>query len=671
MTHDNDGGGSDSFPVGWLGQDSRERLSVINITAADSTHASPASWPIAQLIAECTAFVINTRLGIRAVLACFNAIMVVPAQNAMIPWLDSAIKTATRALQKDLESLFFDAQNQFPDIVWDTEAVTPDDWKLNVRGQVWGHKAIIIARGVPTFYERYLIQPTDPKSNRNIEESVTPSSGPIIAHPKPSCNQALLSLDLRQLYTVEGLQHGLKDENKFQTTSSEEQHLDNFQKDLLSMWKTQLYSDVRIAISGLSDDPGQEFLSHRFLLSSRSPYFRRVLRPDSNEQKITSQAEPVSIAFIDLPCTHFTTPAALQFILGYLYTGTLRFAEEYDLGTAFSIFRGSLYLELPVLQQLILAEITVEKLHGLYHAYLSDLYFSELVGGKWSNIVKLGCECTPCATCIPLVLLFAQEDGIKNDILERGARRGLVEIMIDAILTDIQGFMTPPNVIPLIFAAESALLELGDAEKSWEQAVKSIVLSVRESIDEVLCRNAETCFKLNMWRNLLVDDKIVDISQKQASYQRVTWVLAAVSRVANQQNASDLHKALVGSTYSYMHTPYAFAIDDFSFRAQIEQTQVELLSMMELSISTIPAFGKLNNILLRIVDAKNSIITRRTAENWPGCNSRLTVYLIVLARIIADGLNGLWNILYSESVFPRVDLALNKVGRKAAQWGFV
>ncbi|KDR81313.1 hypothetical protein GALMADRAFT_241816 [Galerina marginata CBS 339.88] len=526
--------------------------------------------------------------------------MAVPAQKAMMLWLDSARKTATREFQQDLESLFLDAKNQFPDIVWDTEAETDEDWELP--GQIWGHKAIIIARGRPMFCARYLIQSTEPKSNRNIEEWVewvTPFSRPTISPSKTSCNHALLSLDLRQLYTAEDILHGSYDENKFQTTSSDERHLDSLRMDLLSMWKTQLCSDIRITISelsGVKDGLGQDFLSHRFLLSSRSPYFRRVLR-DSSQRKIASQAEPVSIALVDLPCTHFTL-AALPFILVYLYTGALKFGKRFNLATAFSIFRGSLYLELPVLQELILAEITVEMLHGLYHAYLSDPYFSSLVGGKWSMLVKLGCECTTCATCLPLVLQFAQEDGIKNDILERGARRGLIglfgkgwcteqfstlpESMIDSILTDMQGLITPSNIFLLLFNAESALLELGSAKKSWERVVKSTILCVRESIDKVLCINAETCFKLNMWSNLFVDDRAADISQRQKTYQRVTWVLEAVSRGANQRNASNLYEALVSSTNTYMRRrPYG--LDDFFSGARIERTQVELLRMIEVS----------------------------------------------------------------------------------------
>ncbi|KDR84191.1 hypothetical protein GALMADRAFT_133543 [Galerina marginata CBS 339.88] len=226
--------------------------------------------------------------------------------------------------------------------------------------------------------------------------------------PKDSCDYRALSHDLLQLYMAGS--NKIKDEDGFDI-SIQQQPLDSLRKDVANMWRSRMCSDVHI-IFALQPTASYQVMSHRFLLSSRSPYFHRVLALSSNEPSIVQLA---------LPSTHFTR-SSFYYILGYLYTGTLKFSgRKYCLATALLIFSGSLYLELTALQELILAEITVEMLHGLYYAFLPDHEYSKLVDGNWTTAVNLGCQCGICARRTPRVLQFALEGGTKNDLLERGA----------------------------------------------------------------------------------------------------------------------------------------------------------------------------------------------------------------------------------------------------------
>jgi hypothetical protein len=87
---------------------------------------------------------------------------------------------------------------------------------------------------------------------------------------------------LEYLYTGEGL--GEAFEFLFDTSESrelvdaEENRVDKLRKDLVFMWRSRLYSDVRIALSGTfsstNHEPATAILSsHRFILVPRSPYF--------------------------------------------------------------------------------------------------------------------------------------------------------------------------------------------------------------------------------------------------------------------------------------------------------------------------------------------------------------------------------------------------------------
>ncbi|THU87119.1 hypothetical protein K435DRAFT_355446 [Dendrothele bispora CBS 962.96] len=123
------------------------------------------------------------------------------------------------------------------------------------------------------------------------------------------------------------------------------------------MWRSRLYSDVRIALhvsspsSSSSAANGKEsisssgnkdheattavFSTHKFILVSRFQFFRNVLYQSPSSSKALTTTSPsksnqlqtyfidpaTSLPTINLPSPPFT-PASLHFTFGYLYTGT-------------------------------------------------------------------------------------------------------------------------------------------------------------------------------------------------------------------------------------------------------------------------------------------------------------------------------------------------------------
>jgi hypothetical protein len=92
------------------------------------------------------------------------------------------------------------------------------------------------------------------------------------------------------------------------------------------MWRSRLYSDIRIALTGNFSSTNHEsataiFSSHRFILVSRSPYFY--------SQLITYPSKPSLRWPIDshspLSAIH---PRLTPLYLGYIYTGTLVFSQR-------------------------------------------------------------------------------------------------------------------------------------------------------------------------------------------------------------------------------------------------------------------------------------------------------------------------------------------------------
>ncbi|KAI0051380.1 hypothetical protein FA95DRAFT_1554731 [Auriscalpium vulgare] len=540
------------------------------------------------------------------------------------PGLTEASKKSTVAWQTDLESLFQRAKDRFPDVLW--ELLGDDDGGGNGE-EVWGHKAIVYARAPPSFQARYFsFRPAPIGSPRPYSPSGYPTQSalsltlgvdlPTVSRsPSPfrpaspisttrggilrlttSINPTLFSKELEYLYTGKGIGAAfefLYDSNEHyrEEGDAEENRIDKLRKDLVFMWRSRLYSDVRVIIEGSSsahhEGSAAVFTTHRFILVSRSSYFYNALIGWNSKADDDSE-EPPSIT---LPSPPFTPPA-LHFILGFIYTGTLIFSNRtYDLDTAFAILRSSAYIALDTLFDEIQARIVQEMMHGLFHAFLEFAEYERLTGGKWG---VSGCRCRQCSRRVPRVLEFALQDDVKNVPLERGARRGLVGLfgdgwcnadfarldkrIRDAALKGVAKRTTPLNVFPLLFAAEAALARLETLIDPWADVVRDMIIDARHGIDRVLCDQAEECFEQSEWLEVMEAN-----GARFEDTEHVEWVMKSVQRGFADKNAGTLYQVLVSSI---LLRPHPIDINDTllpstsAIRVQVEDTRVELLRWM-------------------------------------------------------------------------------------------
>ena len=462
--------------------------------------------------------------------------------------------------------------------------------------------AIVYARAPPTFQNRYFAarphgassplpySSSPPGANYLADSAVSlgapePSNGVAPRTPSPfraaspstfaapslapsallritrSTTSSLFSDELEYLYTGKGFGEAFEflfDESREHALTNgssddaEALRIDKLRKDLVYMWRSRLYSDVRISLTGNFGSSHENttaiFSSHRFILVSRSSYFHTELLGWPNKSAlIRSDSEAPTIT---LPSPPFT-PASLHFTLGFIYTGTLVFSHRsYDLATAFAILRAALYLALPTLHDEIQARIVQEMMHGLFHAFISFSEYDHLTAGRWGTG---GCRCRQCARRVPRVLEFATADDVKNNTLERGARRALVGLFgegwcnsdfatlsqkdRDTALKGVSKRTTVQNAFPLLFAAEHALEKLASQIEPWADTVKDMVLMARKAIDDVLAREAEACFNAEEWMAIMEND-----GARFEDGERVEWAMAAVLRGAKEPFAPSLYQ---------------------------------------------------------------------------------------------------------------------------------
>ncbi|KAF8632501.1 hypothetical protein AX17_004825, partial [Amanita inopinata Kibby_2008] len=546
------------------------------------------------------------------------------------PSLQEATRKSTVEWQLNLKSLFQQSKDRFPDVVWE---LTAEDDEDKVVEEVWGHKAVVYARAPPSFQSRYFSfkpnplssspypYPSSPTGAYNAtstpsfmdDVSQTPppyragSPVPSTVQPQPghvlriktSINPTLFSNELEYLYTGQGFGEAFEFlYESFESRLSEprpegdaeELRVDKLRKDLVFMWRSRLYSDVRISLTGnFSSSPHEDttavFSSHRFVLVSRCPYFYNALVSWSKSKLQQSNNEPLTLS---LPSPPFT-PASLHFTLGFLYTGTLIFSNRnYDLNTAFAILRSANYLSLDTLHDEIQARIVQEMMHGLFHAFLSFPEYERLTGGKWGTG---GCRCRQCARRAPRVLEFALADDVKNTHLERGARRALVGLfgegwclsefaslpqkLRESLLKGVGKRTTPENAFALLFAAEHALVKLNPIIDPWADVVREMINDSRRVVDDVLCTQAEACFGQPDWLEIMDNDGV-----HFEDGERVEWIMAAVMRGVNDKNAPMLYQTLVSSVLlrpSNTDPTQVMLSSTSHIRVQVEQTQAELL----------------------------------------------------------------------------------------------
>ncbi|EIW78740.1 hypothetical protein CONPUDRAFT_167664 [Coniophora puteana RWD-64-598 SS2] len=508
--------------------------------------------------------------------------------------VQEAARCSTQAWQDALTSLFAHSKDRFPDVVWELQS--DGDHQSDEPELVWGHKAIVYARAPPSFQARYFqFRPAPAASPSPYSPSATPapaqsslslsltldlprnsrSPSPFGLAPSPApstlnggnlriplaVNSVLFSNELEYLYTGKGL--GEAFEFLFDTSDSrelvdaedaEENRLDKLRKDLVFMWRSRLYSDVRIQLSGTFSSSNHEpataiFSSHKFILMSRSPYFYT---------QFISWGTPTNLgelATVTLPSPPFT-PASLHFTLGYIYTGTLVFSHRtYDLDTAFAIMKSATYLQLDCLYDEVQSRIVQEMLHGLFHAFLEFTEYERITGGKWGTG---GCRCRQCARRIPRVLEFAIAEDVKNSHLERGARRALVGIFgegwctsefatlpqktRDNVLKGLAKRTTPLNVFPLLFSANHALRKLDAVIDAWADISRDMVNSARKAIDDCLVSHVEECFEQPDWLEIMDADGV-----HFEDGERVGWVMDALKRGLNEKYAGMVYQTLISS----------------------------------------------------------------------------------------------------------------------------
>ncbi|KAL4249775.1 hypothetical protein ABKN59_007599 [Abortiporus biennis] len=544
------------------------------------------------------------------------------------PSLQEATHNSTLSWQNDLQDLFNNAKDRFPDVVW--ELLDEDDITEREPEEIWGHKAVVYARAPPTFQARYFSSkgpsatspvpysssPTgtlpaqstfslslaaDYPNASGISRSPSPYAGR--ASPSPSAsiggllripiaiNPTLFQNELEYLYTGKGFGEAFEflfdSSETVEGGDAEEARIDKLRKDLVFMWRSRLYSDVRIALTGHFSSTNHEnataiFSSHRFLLVSRSPYFNTQLLhwPVSHKP-----GEPLTLT---LPSPPFT-PASLHFTLGFLYTGTLVFSHRtFDLDTAFHIMRSASYLSLDTLYDEIQARIVQEMMHGLFHAFLEFSEYEAITGGKWGTG---GCKCRQCARRAPRVLEFSLSDDVKNPHLERGARRALVGLFgegwctpefarlpqktRDGLLKGLAKRTTPLNIFPLLFAAHQAEKKIVNSIENWAEVVRDMVSSARKTMDDVLASQAEKCFEQPEWLAIMESD-----GSRFDDAERVEWTMEALRRGLSETNAGTLYQTLVSSVLLRPHiteTDQTMLSSTSHIRVQVEQTRVDIL----------------------------------------------------------------------------------------------
>ncbi|KAH9833107.1 uncharacterized protein C8Q71DRAFT_909620 [Rhodofomes roseus] len=550
-----------------------------------------------------------------------------PPSAVAPPALQEATRHATVTWQDDLKALFDRAKDRFPDVVWEL-LNEHDSSALNGAEEVWGHKAVVYARAPPSFQARYFSFKPAPLPSSPLPYSSSPtgtlpaqsalsltlgvdftsvsrSPSPFRApSPSPSTgtgavlripiaiNPILFSNELEYLYTGKGF--GEAFEFLFDSTASreegdeEEARIDKLRKDLVFMWRSRLYSDIRISLTGIFSSTNHEpttaiFSSHRFMLVSRSDYFRTQLQDWADSLKPSS--EPLTVT---LPSPPFT-PASLHFTLGFIYTGTLAFSNRtFDLDTAFHIMRSASYLSIDTLYDEIQARIVQEMMHGLFHAFLEFSEYEAATGGKWGTG---GCRCRQCARRAPRVLEFAISEDVKNPHLERGARRALVGLFgegwcitefahlpqktRDAIVKGLAKRTTPMNIFPLLFASHAALARLGTIIDNWSDTVKDMVLTARKTIDEVMCSQADQCFEQPEWLDIMESDGV-----RFEDGERVEWAMDSIRRGLNEKNAAALYQTLVSAVLLRPHPTepdQAMLSATSHVRVSVEQARVDIL----------------------------------------------------------------------------------------------
>ncbi|KAG9034590.1 hypothetical protein FRB95_013043 [Tulasnella sp. JGI-2019a] len=556
----------------------------------------------------------------------------VPPPPASSSTLATANQVSTDEWRRDLGRLFEHAKERFADVVWELG----DDPDQNE--EVWGHKAIVYARAPPSFQARYfkfrpapsatpspygsspipnsqsaysLSLPMDdlPTTSRSpspftTRRAMSPAPSSIagqILRLNTNIAPVLFTNELEYLYTGKGLSDAFEflfdssPEKPLRNIDSEDDEagrIDKLRNDLIYMWRSRLYSDVRLTLtgnfpSGYDSDAVEElstavFSSHKFILVSRSNYFRDRLQ-SSGFATISDDENEVK-----LPSPPFT-PASVHFTLGYIYTGTLSFSHRsFNLATAFHIFRSATYLQLDTLYKEIEARVVEEMMHGLFHAFLPFDQYEKITAGRWG---VGGCKCKQCQRRAPRILEFAMAGDVNNPILTRGAQRALSGMFGEGwcfsefaalppktrsnLVKGVSLRATSINVIPLLFAAQAAMYKLENNHDGWAEEVREMILTVRKRIDDTMCNNCEEVFEQEEWVAILERDGAVF-----GDTEKVGWAMDSLRRGVNERNAGFVYQTLVSAVLIRPHptTGSTLLPSTSVIRASVERARVDILA---------------------------------------------------------------------------------------------
>ncbi|KAF8890550.1 hypothetical protein CPB84DRAFT_1784857 [Gymnopilus junonius] len=490
--------------------------------------------------------------------------MVQHAKDALRPWLESIIEDARMEWLEDLTTLADDAGNYFPDLMLETEEGR----------EVMGHIAMVEAR-TDRWADSALtvLQLT----NSQILSSDDMSS---LRRFKVSENYTTTQECVRKLYTGKSSRTPLMGQTGIK----------KLENDLVFMWRSRLHSDLRIRVFLPFFKKIALFRGHRFLLAVRSKVIHNKIRLGESTRK-DNDTEPVMITLSD----DIFTPASIHFILGFLYTSTLEFSyRKYDLATAFTIYRGSVYLSLRTLRNLIVAHIVVDMAHGLFHATLSDEEYRSKFGGTWSATISTGCICRNCAHRVPRIFQLSLEEPFKNYTLKRGALRALVGLfgegwctkefaslpsyIVDASISGFQKSITPSDVIPILFAAEKALLKLQMSSESWADGIKTTIISACSLAEDVMCAEPQACFESETW------DRAMTRIWPRSTRDQAMLVTRALRRRARPHQALVIYQSIVTLLEKHLQS-------DSDALGLLDDMKNELRKTIDLSLSYANAGG--------------------------------------------------------------------------------